>query len=186
MIKNNIVIFNRALLGFFPTLTMKRIKPIASSRQFIQRLLLKPDFLSSNQISVWDQLCSLRENGKRLPMNLHNTLMSLIPAFTFHAAAHSVEMLPFPPLCPGIPPHPQHYNLESVSLNHNIWNSVVMNSKPYSSTCRLVCTTHLWIPICLCGTTGVKNDNTYYWSTLTSLDSPLGWLKMHFKHIPLC
>lgn len=67
MIKNSIVISNMTLLAFFPTLTMKRIKPTTSSRRFIQCLLLKPDFLSSNQISVWDQLCSLRQNGKTAP-----------------------------------------------------------------------------------------------------------------------
>lgn len=147
MIKSSMVIFHMVVLCFFPTSTMKGIKPTASTRHFIQPRLLKSDLLSSNQASVRDQVCSLRESEKRLRMNLHNTLMSLIPAFTFHAAAHSVEMLPFPPLCPGIPPHPHHYNLESVSLNHNIWNSVVMNSEPYSSTGKLSCTTHLWIPI---------------------------------------
>lgn len=90
------------------------------TRHFIQPLLSESELVSSNRVSVRDQRRSLRESEERPRTNLHNTLMSLIPAFTFHAAAHSVEMLPFPPLCPGIPPHPHRCNLESVSLNPNI------------------------------------------------------------------
>lgn len=108
---------------------------------------------SSRPIRRGDRLCSLRDAEERLRMNLHNTLMSLIPAFTFQAAAHSAETLPFPPLCPGIPPHPHRCDLESVSSNPDIWNSVVMNSEPYSSTCKLSRTAHLWIPIYPSGVT---------------------------------
>lgn len=40
----------------------------------------------------------------------------------------------------------------SVSLHHNIWNTVIMNSQPHSSVPQLTYTNHLWIsihPLCL-------------------------------------
>lgn len=40
-------------------------------------------------------------------------------------------------------------DLASVSLNHNIWNSIVMNSWPHSAAPQLKRTGHLWISICL-------------------------------------
>lgn len=39
-------------------------------------------------------------------------------------------------------------DLASVSLNHNIWNIIVMNSQPHSATPQLKRTCHLWISIC--------------------------------------
>lgn len=40
-------------------------------------------------------------------------------------------------------------DLASVSLNHNISNSIVMNSRPHSAAPQLKRTGHLWISICL-------------------------------------
>lgn len=74
-----------------------------------------------------------------------NTLMSLIPtplaclcSLTSHLPpplprAGSVEKLPFRPLHPRDFSPRSRNSPASVSLNHNIWNGVIMNSGPRSS-----------------------------------------------------
>lgn len=76
-----------------------------------------------------------------LPASLH-----------LYPMVHSAQTLPFRPLRPGT--FPQSCNdLASVSLNYNIWNTIIMNSRPHSTLPQLAHTDHLWISIqllCLC------------------------------------